>query len=65
MTEMKDFIMQNMSVYDFVSQGTPEDVVQRYARLKEVAERSDFGELDRNVVVLDTETTGFSQNHDE
>ena len=65
MTEMKDFIMQNMSVYDFVSQGTPEDIVRRYARLKEVAERSDFGELDRNVVVLDTETTGFSQNHDE
>ncbi|RNL18713.1 DNA polymerase III subunit epsilon [Slackia faecicanis] len=54
-----------MSVYDFVSQGTPEDIVRRYARLKEVAERSDFGELDRNVVVLDTETTGFSQNHDE
>ncbi|MDO5043128.1 MAG: helicase C-terminal domain-containing protein [Slackia sp.] len=54
-----------MSVYDFVSQGTPDDVVRRYARLKEVAARSDFGELDRNVVILDTETTGFSQNHDE
>lgn len=65
MTEMKDSNMQNMSVYDFVSQGTPEDVVRRYARLKDVAARSDFGELDRNVVILDTETTGFSQNHDE
>lgn len=65
MTEMKDSNMQTMSVYDFVSQGTPEDIVRRYARLKDVAARSDFGELDRNVVVLDTETTGFSQNHDE
>ncbi|MDO4442667.1 MAG: helicase C-terminal domain-containing protein [Slackia sp.] len=57
--------MQNTSVYDFVSQGTPSDIARRYASLKEVAARSDFGELDRNVVVLDTETTGFSQNHDE
>lgn len=65
MTDMKDSIMQTMSVYDFVSQGTPEDIVRRYASLEEVASRSDFGELDRNVVVLDTETTGFSQNHDE
>ena len=62
---MKDSIMQKTSVYDFVSQGTPEDVIQRYASLKEVAQRSDFGDLDRNVVVLDTETTGFSQSHDE
>lgn len=65
MTDMKDSIMQNTSVYDFVSQGTPEDIARRYASLKERASRSDFGELDRNVVVLDTETTGFSQNHDE
>ena len=54
-----------MSVYDFVSQGTPDDIVERYAALKNDAETSDFGVLDRNVVILDTETTGFSQNHDE
>lgn len=54
-----------MSVYDFVSQGTPDDIVERYASLKNDAEVSDFGVLDRNVVILDTETTGFSQNHDE
>ncbi len=65
MTDMKDSIMQKMSVYDFVSQGTPDDIVRRYASLKEAAERADFGDLDRNVVVLDTETTGFSQSHDE
>lgn len=54
-----------MSVYDFITDGTPQDVCERYASLKDVAERSDFGELDRNVVILDTETTGFSQHHDE
>ena len=37
----------------------------RYALLPSWAESLDFGELDRNVVVLDTETTGFSYNHDE
>ena len=45
--------------------GTPEDVVQRYQGLPDLAARSDFGELDRNVVVVDTETTGLSFNHDE
>ena len=54
-----------MSVYDFIMDGTPQDVCERYASLKARAERSDFGNLDRNVVVLDTETTGFSQHHDE
>lgn len=48
-----------MSVYDFVSQGTPDDIVERYAALKNDAETSDFGVLDRNVVILDTETTGL------
>ncbi|MFR4803115.1 MAG: hypothetical protein ACLT98_07250 [Eggerthellaceae bacterium] len=51
-----------MSVYDFVSQGTPDDIVERYVALKNDAETSDFGVLDRNVVILDTETTA-SQNH--
>lgn len=54
-----------MSVYDFITEGTPKDVCERYAALCDVAARSDFGELDRNVVILDTETTGFSQHHDE
>ena len=54
-----------MSVYDFITDGTSQEVCERYASLKAKAERSDFGRLDRNVVVLDTETTGFSQNHDE
>ena len=48
-----------------ILEGTPEDVVSRYETLSEAAERIDFGMLDRNVVVIDTETTGFSFNHDE
>ncbi len=54
-----------MSVYDFITDGTPKDVYERYASLKKLAERSDFGELDCNTVVLDTETTGFSLCRDE
>lgn len=65
MTDTKECSMQNMSVYDYISESTPDDVRERYASLKESALASDFGLLDRNVVVLDTETTGFSQNHDE
>ena len=45
--------------------GTPEDVVERYRSLSDFAEHADFGLLDRNVVVLDTETTGLSFSHDE
>ena len=40
-------------------------VRDRYASLPEIAATMDFGDLDHNVVVLDTETTGFSFNHDE
>lgn len=46
-------------------EGTPQRVFDRYAALYENAQRSDFGEFDRNIVVLDTETTGVSLNHDE
>lgn len=48
-----------------VTDGTPSDVVERYASLKNLADRLDFGALDENVVVLDTETTGLSFSHDE
>lgn len=49
----------------YITEGTPEEVFERYASLPRRAQQSDFGEFDRNVVVLDTETTGFSLNHDE
>ena len=45
--------------------GSPEDVVERYRGLSDAAASADFGELDRDVVVIDTETTGLSFNHDE
>lgn len=48
-----------------VSDGTPQDVIERYASLPKRAAESDFGRFDRNVVVVDTETTGLSFNHDE
>ena len=53
------------SVYDFIVEGTPDDVARRYASLEEGAELADFGVLDRNVVVIDTETTGVSERKDE
>lgn len=49
----------------FITDGTPADVVERYRSLPLLAEEGSFGPFDGNVVVLDTETTGFSLNHDE
>ncbi len=49
----------------FISDGTCADVVARYAALPAQAAAADYGELDRNIVVIDTETTGFSLSHDE
>lgn len=48
-----------------IIEGTPRDVRERYERLDAIAEASDFGDLDNNVVVIDTETTGLSFTHDE
>ena len=50
---------------NFISDGTPPEIIARYESLPERAQRSDFGRFDNNVVVLDTETTGFSLVHDE
>lgn len=49
----------------FIADGTCPEVVERYALLPSQAAAADYGELDRNIVVIDTETTGFSLNHDE
>ena len=48
-----------------IMDGTPERVRQRYARLMSIAEQADFGTLDADVVVIDTETTGVSHKKDE
>lgn len=49
----------------FTIDGTPDAIISRYTLLKEQAENSFYGELDEDIVVLDTETTGISFNHDE
>ena len=48
-----------------VVEGTPSDVVERYAELPGLSHKLTFGPFDENVVVIDTETTGLSFNHDE
>lgn len=49
----------------YILDNTPARIVQRYHALNEYAQNTDFGVLDEDVVVLDTETTGLSFNHDE
>lgn len=49
----------------FIMENTPARTVDRYRSLVAYAETHDFGILDEDVVVIDTETTGFSFNHDE
>ena len=48
------------SVEDLLLSGTPEEVRARYLTLVARAETADFGPLEEDVVVLDTETTGLS-----
>lgn len=55
----------NNSLLEAILDGTPQDIIDRYARLTEVAATTDFGDYDRNVVVIDTETTGVSFKKDE
>ena len=53
------------SLQEFICDGTPESVCRRYGSLKEAAKAADFGIFSDNVVVIDTETTGLSYNHDD
>ena len=62
---MRGYNAPMTNIRDYILDGTPEDVVTRYESLPELAAKSDFGVLDSNVVVVDTETTGFSFTHDE
>ncbi len=50
---------------EYITDGTPFDVIKRYADLPQRAKVSDYGEYDRNIVVLDTETTGISLKKEE
>lgn len=59
-------IMETMkTLTPFLSANTPNDVAWRYALLPSQAKESDYGELDENIVIVDTETTGLSFRHDE
>lgn len=55
----------NDTLLSFIQEGTPKDVIERYASLSELAASTDFGEYDSNVVVIDTETTGVSFKKDK
>lgn len=49
----------------YVLENTPDRIIERYEGLAAFAQNNTFGALDKSVVVIDTETTGFSFNHDE
>ena len=63
MENKEQAISGNLPAY--ISDGTPQAIIDRYASLAAYAAQSDFGEFDTDIVVIDTETTGFSFNHDE
>lgn len=48
-----------------ISESAPERIRARYRGLVKAAQEGDFGELDEDVVVVDTETTGISFKSDE
>lgn len=50
---------------NFLRHGTPQSIVERYESLKNIADNTDFGVLDNNIVVVDTEATGLSFTKDE
>lgn len=62
---MEELIEEPPLLRSYITGGTPDAVVARYAGLPHAAKISDYGELDHSIVVLDTETTGLSINHDE
>lgn len=53
------------SIQKYITEGTPERTIVRYESLPERTACADYGEFDRNIVVLDTETTGISMRKDE
>lgn len=53
------------SLLKYILDGTCERTINRYASLKAAAAQSDYDAFDHDLVVVDTETTGFSFAHDE
>lgn len=62
---LKDGEMNLINKDNYISETTPKRIRHRYAQLKEIAATTHFGELDDDVVVIDTETTGVSFKNDE
>lgn len=54
-----------MLIEEAVLPGTPDFVVESYKRLEEMAKTRDFGLIEEDVIILDTETTGLSLRDNE
>ncbi|MEG1517112.1 MAG: exonuclease domain-containing protein [Raoultibacter sp.] len=61
----KETVKPIYTIQNFISDATPVAIRARYEQLAANARVADYGTLDADVVVIDTETTGFSFNHDE
>ena len=57
--------LQGATIDEAVLPGTPRFVIDAYASLAERMEGIDFGPLEQDVVILDTETTGLSVRDNE
>ncbi|MCF0104590.1 MAG: DNA polymerase III subunit epsilon [Eggerthellaceae bacterium] len=56
---------KELNLEDFVLGGTPVEVLRLYQELPQIAAENLFGELDENIVIVDTEATGLSFRNDE
>ncbi len=56
---------ESYPVDEFLNEQTPDRIRRRYRLLAEKAKTTDFGSLDDEIVVIDTETTGVSYKNDE
>ena len=57
--------MADFDISKYIIDGTDEDVVASYATLAERARTATFGLVEREYVVLDTETTGLKVEQEE
>lgn len=62
---LKEEVMTANSIENYITKTTPERIKRRYASLVERAQNSSFNDLDEDIVVIDTETTGVSYRRDE
>ena len=53
---------EHEALQNFISDGTPLAIRARYASLPEAAAQSDYGDLDRNIVVIDATLTDSAGN---